>query len=106
MQCLHPDGIANGTYVFTGKSVGDTVKYTCNVHYQYEAGDLERTCQLGGYWDGIPPVCSGTNNHLVFVLMNFFKHKKMFELLIICTRFAIKFLTTRPIFFKDCLCIL
>ncbi|XP_063404609.1 uncharacterized protein LOC134688071 [Mytilus trossulus] len=58
MQCLHPDGIANGTYVFTGKSIGDTVKYTCNVHYQYEAGDLERTCQLGGYWDGIPPVCS------------------------------------------------
>ncbi|CAC5420397.1 CSMD [Mytilus coruscus] len=58
MQCLHPDGIANGSYVFTEKSVGDTVTYTCNVHYQYEAGDLERTCQLGGYWDGIPPVCS------------------------------------------------
>ena len=38
---------------------GSKVTYTCHPGYTYATGNLTRTCQFNGTWNGYPPVCTG-----------------------------------------------
>lgn len=59
ITCHAPD---NGTHSNiasqTGDAVDDVVHYNCDYAHNLTSGNLMRTCQLNGTWDGSPPMCS------------------------------------------------
>ena len=38
---------------------GEKVVYNCQLGYKHSSGDLERTCQPDGRWNGTVPECVG-----------------------------------------------
>lgn len=56
---MDPGGVVHATYTMTGLTGGDIVTYVCDSGYMYTDGNLVRSCQTFGTWNGVPPVCSG-----------------------------------------------
>ncbi|XP_052076547.1 sushi, von Willebrand factor type A, EGF and pentraxin domain-containing protein 1-like isoform X2 [Mytilus californianus] len=46
-------GPTNGSYNYL-----DKITYSCNIGYEVQSGNLERTCQDDGSWSGSPLVCA------------------------------------------------
>ena len=59
ITCHSPDDGAN-SYIAsqTGDVVNDEIHYNCNYGYHLTSGNLIRTCQINGTWDGNLPMCS------------------------------------------------
>ncbi|VDI55974.1 Hypothetical predicted protein [Mytilus galloprovincialis] len=56
VECEDPVTVANAFFTMNGSKV----TYDCHPGYTHETGDLTRTCQSNGTWNGFPPVCTGT----------------------------------------------
>ena len=59
ITCHSPDNDANSHIASqTGDVVNDVIHYNCNYGYHLTSGNLIRTCQINGTWDGSLPMCS------------------------------------------------
>ncbi|CAG2233824.1 HGF [Mytilus edulis] len=57
-SCPIPKLITYSTNSYTGLLPGDTVTYVCDQGYVVTSGDLVRTCDFSGVWNGALPVCT------------------------------------------------
>ncbi|CAC5418949.1 CSMD [Mytilus coruscus] len=57
-KCEEPEKVANANKSVAGITIfGTKVIYTCKIGYQHTKGDLTRSCQKNGTWDGTTPIC-------------------------------------------------
>lgn len=47
------------TVVSQNTTIGGILSMTCAQHHALVVGNLLRTCQIGGTWDGVEPLCEG-----------------------------------------------
>ena len=50
----------NGAVSMAGQNIGDTAMYSCNGGFSL-VGDVTRTCEAPGVWDGSEPTCQGVS---------------------------------------------
>ena len=61
--------IADGMLVCSNQpaTVGDTCTTTCNTGYEIQSGDVMRTCQSDGMFDGIDTTCGRGESRNVII---------------------------------------
>ena len=61
VQCPTPDNVANALFTEASKGIGATVTYVCDLGYIQNSGNMVRTCDNDGTWDGTLPSCTGNS---------------------------------------------
>ncbi len=59
--------VSNAVFHGTHFYVWDMVTYTCQSGYAQTAGNLNRTCQEDGQWDGSKPICKSKSFYYVIM---------------------------------------
>lgn len=63
-KCVDPGIVANTSYTVSGLHPTNTAVYVCNGGTSPTAGNLVRTCQPDGTWDGVPVVCGSSSKYI------------------------------------------
>jgi len=63
IKCVDPGIVANTSYTVNGLHPTNTAVYVCINGTSPTAGNLVRTCQSDGTWDGVPVVCGSSSKY-------------------------------------------
>lgn len=63
IKCVDPGIVAYTSYTVNGLHPTNTAVYVCNGGTSPTAGNLVRTCQSNGTWDGVPVVCGSSSKY-------------------------------------------
>ena len=58
-HCPVLDAPTSGQVSHPIRAVGSVAAYTCNDGFIFVGGDIRRTCQSDGIWNGTAAICSG-----------------------------------------------
>ena len=67
-----PSPVPHADYDNSSMLPGNTVIYSCHYGYQHHHGNLTRTCQDNGEWDGLSPTCQGEAHENTFTRLVLF----------------------------------